>query len=275
MSQYLPFAGEHSIQEAVVSVHFRGRIPPQLVGQARDTAKAELEADLPKEQEIHQIESIVSSPNEEGTISLNSGSPHLAGFERSKVQADAKPARVLRLLDDILTVSFLEYPRWESALKDSLHYIQTVLPPLDLAANPIMAFSLRYIDRYTFDGPADEPRAEMLLRKGSDYITPYSFNAGSFWHCHSGWFEGLSEGSRILNQVNVSSALEDQVPMIVIDHNAIFQLKVPRQSIETLFRSSEESMGVEIAMNLLHERNVEMLRDMLQTDMLKRIGMQT
>ena len=274
MGQYLPFAGEHSIQESVVGVHFHGNPDSKVVRQARDTAQADLADVLPKTQDIHQIEEINLVRIGQDAVSQGSGSPRLAGFERSKVKADATPARVLRFLENNLTANFLDYPGWDVVCKDSLDYLQTVLPPLNLAGNPVVAVSLRYIDRYTFDGPNDAPHAEMLLRKGNAYVTPYSFSAGPFWHSHSGWFETFEKGGRVLNQVNVGSALVDQSPTITIDHNAICQLEAPRQSVGTLLQPSGDTLGIERVVNLLHDRNVAVLRDMLQPEMKTRIGLQ-
>ena len=194
MGQYLPFAGGHSIQEAVVGVHFHRKPDSKAVGQARDTAQAELADVLPKAQEFHQVEEINLARIGQDAVSQGSGSPRLAGFERSKVKADATPGRVLLFLENILTVNFLDYPGWDETLKDSLVYLRTVLPPLNLAANPVVAVSLRYVDRYTFDGPDDASDAKILLKKTSVYVTPYSFLAGPFWHSHSGWFEPLEGG---------------------------------------------------------------------------------
>ena len=274
MGQYLPYSGSHSIQEAVVGIHFRSKFSSDAARQARDTAQAELKSVLPRSNEIHQLQEIKIGQIEQGVVAPASGPPRLAGFELSKVRADAKPARVLRFLENMLTVNFLEYQNWQTTLNDSLKYIRTVLSPLTLATNPVMALSLRYIDRYTFDGPHDEPRAEMLLCEGNAYMAPRCFDGGSLWHSHSGWFESLGAGDRILNQLNVGSASVDQVPTVTIDHNAVCQLRSPRQSIESLFQPSGQDAGIENALNFLHRQNGEILRDMLQPGMLEKIGMQ-
>ncbi len=269
---YLPFADDHSIQEAVVGIHFREMPAPEVVRQARDTAQAELADCLPKAQEIRQ-EQIKLVRTEQGFVSQDSTSPQLAGFERSRVKADDTPAEVLRFRENTVTVSFLEYPGWEVALRDSLDYLRKVLSTLNLTTSPVVAFSLRYIDRYTFDRPDGGACAEKLLRKENAYITPNSFSAGPFWHSHSGWFDTLEKGARVLNQVNVGSTPVDQVPTITIDHNAICQLKAPRQSMATLFQSSDNALGIKEIMGFLHDRNVKLLCDMLQPAMAKQIGL--
>ena len=271
MSQYLPYSGTHSIQEAVVAVHFRGRVSPEEVGYARDSAKAELESDLPRLNEHHQVQEIKI---EQGQLSHVSGEPRLVGFELSKVQPDAKPARVLRLLENMITVNFLQYSDWETTLYDSLEYAKVLLRAVRLTTNPVNAFSLRYIDRYTYDGSSNEPNAELLLQKGTNYLAPSCFGVGPLWHCHSGWFETLNSADQILNQLNVGSTIVDQVSTVTIDHNAICQLSVPRQSVEALFEPpSGKDAGIERVLDHLHHKNGDILRNMLVHEMLERIGL--
>lgn len=272
MSDYLPYSGAHSIQEAVIAIHFLGRFSPDEVRQARDTARNELKNMLPRLNEHHQVQEIKI---EQGRLSQASGEPRLMGFELSKVRADAKPARVLRLLENMLTVNLLEYRDWETTIKDSLSYVRIVASSLGLTTNPVQAFSLRYIDRYTYAGSSDEPHAGMLLRKDNVYMAPRCFKGGSLWHCHSGWFDTLYTGDRILNQLNTGSAIVDGVSTVTIDHNAICQLLAPRQSTDSLFDSSVGiKSGIESVLNRLHDENGNILRDMLLPEMLDNIGLQ-
>lgn len=273
MSRYLPYSGTHSIQEAVVAIHFRGRISSEEVRHARDVAKAELDHVLPRLNEHHQVQEIKI---EQGLLSQSSGEPRLMGFELSKVQPDAKPARVLRLLENMLTVNFLKYQDWNSTRLDSLGYIRLLLQSIKLTTNPIQAFSLRYIDRYTYDGSLDEPRAEMLIQKSSDYIAPCCFEGGSLWHCHSGWIETYNSENRVLHQLNIGSTIVDQVSTVTIDHNGICHLNPPRQSIESLFEpTSGRQAGIENVLNRLHDTNGHILRNTLVPEMLEMIGLQT
>lgn len=271
MGKYLPYSGEHSIQEVVVAIHFRRAFDPQTVTRAQDSVQADLKGVFPRSNQIHQASEIRIN---QGVLTQASETPvHLAGFEFSKVRADTKPARVLRLLGEGLTVHFLEYDGWETTLKESLKYIRVVLSPLTLAENPVVAFSLRYMDRYTFDGSNDEPSADMLFRKGNSYITPCCFQAGPLWHCNSGWFEAYGD-NRILNQFNVGSQVVDQISTVTIDHNAVYQLTIPRQTADTLFQPpSGTDTGIENVLKHLHGQNGSVLKDVLRHEMLDRIGM--
>lgn len=271
MGKYLPYSGEHSIQEAVVATHFLRAFDPQTVARAQDSVQAELMDVLPRSNQIHQAPEIRIN---QGVLTQEpETTARLAGFEFSRVKADAKPARILRLLGEALTVNFLEYGGWKTTLEESLRYIRVVLPSLTLEENPIMAFSLKYMDRYTFDGPVDAPRAGMLFREKNSYIAPCCFQAGPLWHCHSGWFESHGD-NRILNQFNVGSAVVDQISTVAIDHSAIYQLAVPRQTSETLFRPlADADAGIENVLEHLHGRNGLVLKDVLRPEMLERIGM--
>ena len=273
MGEYLPYAGTNSIQEAVLALHFLNMVTPEAVERARNKAQADLRTALPKFTDIHRMPEIQIS---QAGVSTRSGPARLGGFECSKIRPDTKPARVLRFLDNMLAVNFLEYRNWKTTLEYSLAYIKTVLSSVPLETNPIQAFNLRYIDRYTFDGSPQEPNARMLFQNGNAYMAPRCFESGSMWHCNSGWFEVRDRGDRILNQLKVSSATVDGVSTSTIDHNAIWQLRVRRQTTESLFgQSSGENICFEDALNILHERNCEILRNMLLPDMLKKIGMQT
>ena len=273
MGEYLPYSGANSIQEAVVALHFRDRVTEEAVGRARSTVQADLKDVFPHFKDIQKVPEI--QINEKG-VSMKPGPASLAGFECSRVKADTKPARVLRFLDNMLAVNFLEYRDWQTTLRDSLEYIGVVLSSVTLSTNPVQAFSLRYIDRYTFNGPPDEPSAEMLFRNGNAYMAPRCFSGGPVWHCNSGWFELPDAGSRILNQLNVSSATIDGVSTSTVDHNAIWQLRVPRQTIDSLFEpSSNGNASLRDALDILHNSNGRILRDMLLPDMLTKIGMQT
>ena len=270
MGKYLPYSGEHSIQEAVVAIHFPRAFDPQTVARAQDSVQADLKDVFPLSNRIHQASEI--KINQGIPIQEPESTARLTGFEFSRVKADAKPARVLRLLGEVLTVNFPEYDGWEATLRESLKYIRVVLPSLTLAENPVMAFGLKYMDRYTFDGPIDAPRADMLFRKENSYIAPHCFQAGPLWHCHSGWFERHGD-NRILNQFNVGSQVVDQISTVIIDHSAICQLKAPRQTADALFQPpSGADAGIENVLKHLHGRNGLLLKDVLRPEMLERTG---
>ena len=276
MSAYLPYSDKHSIQEAVVAVHFRAGFDPQSLDAAYRAAQSEWAAEFPRVNLIQQPPDIKIGEGGASFILQESGSRHgIAGFEFSRVKADASPARVVRLIGNILTIHFLDYNDWKTTLRASMKYIRAVLSHLSFHDSPIMACSLKYIDRYTFDGPLQDCSAEMLLQRGSDYLATRCFDGGPVWHCNSGWFESLGDGDdRVLNQLNVASTQVDQVPTVTIDHNAICHLKTPRQTMDSLF-SDRVGPGMEDILRKMHDENVSILKALLVSEMLERIGLDT
>ena len=65
----------------------------------------------------------------------------------------------------MLTANFLDYKNWMTTREDSLDYIKTILSALTLEENPAVSFGLRYIDRYTFDGPTESSHADLSYAK--------------------------------------------------------------------------------------------------------------
>ncbi len=274
MTEYLPYAGTNAIQEAVIGVHFRNNFPLPDVAQARAAAEAGLKAVLPRLEDIQEAQLKIENTNQEFMRIEGGGALRLSGFQMTKTGADGKPSRVLRMVTNLLAVHFMKYDRWASTLEDSLRYILTVLPRLDLESNPLQAFSLRYIDRFTFDGSPDDAEASLLINDGSSYVTRQCFDTGPFWHCNSGWFETFGDSFRVLSQLNMGSSMIDNAPTVTIDHNMICQMSRPHNSVESFLEASGgKSIGLEASLTKLHELNRSVLSDILLADMSRRIGL--
>lgn len=276
MAKYLPFAGKNSIQEAVIAIHFAGEIDASVIESAFNRSQADLKNDFPAGNLI-QMMAIRVPANVNARPDTHLMQPQVGGFELSRPSANGSPARVLRLTKDLLSVNYMEYDSWDISCPQSIQYIRHVLEQLELVKNPVAAFSLRYIDRFTFDGPPDEANANLLFVENNKYITARSFEAKTMWHSHSGWFEKVGDdGSRILNQLNIGSTVIDQTPSVTIDHNAVCQLTNHRQSVGTLLDEvSSISILMEPALKEMHMSNQIILKNLLLPDMLDKIGLES
>ena len=243
MSKYLPYSGQHSIQEAKIALHFLRESGQQDVERAQCAAETDLRDELPRAEEIRgsSVRFDVTNPN--APAPMSPVPDHLAGFELTRIRGDSRPSRALRLLNNLLEVSILDYERWDITREDSIRYIRTVLSALPLDVNPIMAVNLQFVDRYAFNGAPDDVDVGLLLQEGSHYIARNSFAAGALWHCHTGWFD-VRQGGRALNHLNIGSTFVNSSPTVTIDHNAVFQLDEPRQSTDALLRPSDENNGL-------------------------------
>ncbi len=272
MGKYVPHTETHSIQEATIAVHFQGELEPGQIELTRGRVQAHLDDHFGRSQQIRGGNIDIDMTNPERPKPA-SGVVNVVGFEFSRPDASGTPDRILRFSNKTLLASFKNYTGWDSVLEDSLTYIKAVLSSMPLMDCPVGAFGLRYVDRYSYEGPASDAHAALLFEKDGPYITAQCFNAGPLWHCHSGWFEDLTAEERILNQLNVGSNVIDGISTVTIDHNAVWMLKSIRHSIETLLSSANGSTGLQDALIRLHANNKEILKAMLRRGMLDTIGM--
>ena len=273
MSQYLPFTEQHSIQEVQVALHFQREFAEEEIVSARAGFEPTIKDALPRRAELRGGSVTVDMSAEGAQVRPGRIGSGLVGFQYSRIKGDGKPSRILELANNVVSVRILEYEGWDTVRKDIIDYTKALLAFLDLEANPVMAASLNFTDRYTFDGDSTEAKAELLFVKENEYITTRSFTAGPLWHCHSGWFEQLGTAGRILNRLNIRSNLIDLAPTVTIEHQATVQFATPRQSFETVFGLSEESGGIAGILDSLHDKNKEILTALIQPEMLAKIGM--
>lgn len=275
VNKYLPYSDSNAVQEAAIRVHFHGQFDPQQIESARGRIKAHYQDELPNSQEMFVTGININMVGQDTPKAVPDGIHRLAGFEFSKPKSDGGHARLLRFSEETLLSSFLKYPGWKETLRDSLGYIKAVLSSIPMEGTPVVAFGLRYVDRFTFEGSIDAPRADMLFAEDSKFLAAHCFDAGPLWHCHSGWFDDGGAGTEActLNQLKVSSGIVDQSSTAIVDHDATWQLQYPRQSLEAVLSPPDGEIGFEDALNHLHEKNKEILGNLLRQDMLEKIGM--
>jgi len=278
MPEYLPYAGTNAIQEVVIGVHFQNNFSPSDVANVRLVAETELKDVFPQSKDIHGMQLEMEGMRQEGMHVKGVSSRHLTGFQMIKTGSDGNPSRILQMEAKFLTMHFMKYGGWNATRDDGLEYISTILRHLDLESNALQQFSLRYIDRFTFDGAPDDAKASDLISAASSFVTKQCFDVGPLWHCHSGWFKPLGN-SRILNQLNIDSGTigSASTATVTIDHNLIFQMGRSYNNKVASFLSSSggEGEGFKATLNDLHDMNHAVLSDILLPDMSQRIGLAT
>ena len=272
MAEYLPFNEKNSIQEAQINLLFVGQFDQQSIESTRDYAQAELSEALPHMSEVRGGSLQINMSNPGPPVPLRTMSSDLVGFQLSAVQRNAQPSRVLRLANNSLSLSIMDYESWPTTRKVVSEFLEPVLSSLGLPENPVIAFGLRFIDRYTFSGRPDDARAGLLFIQKNPYITPYTFESGSAWHCNTGWFD-FSLRDRVLHNLNVASNLVDLSSTVTIDHSATMNLASPLNSTTALFHPQNDSLGFINVLDILHKENKDILRKALLPEMLDKIGL--
>lgn len=269
MPRYVPYAGKHSIAEAVVGLQLLLPIEPK-TAQILSEIQENLRSELPR-----------FDPMQVLTVGFNLGTtvpstpvaaPTMGGFTLIKVNSDGRPNRMLRVMHNAITAHFLSYTSWAEIRPDALKYLGPCIRRLGEAPEiRIVAFLLRYIDRFTFEGNADDGRAEMLLRKESKFIAPTIFEQGPFWHCNTGWYAPDRQG-RALHQLNVGSNTINKVGTITIDHTAQDNFERAKTVQEAFGAKFDDLTQLETSLERQHTTNKQIVADLLLTPVAKEIG---
>ena len=272
MSEYLPYSEKHSIVEAQVVLLFAGDFDQTQIENAKRAAESTLGEELPKFAEIVQGSVRFDVTNRDEPVQTGPLSSNLTGFELSRIKSNGQPARILRLTNDQVLVSVLDYEAWELTCQAVIRYVEAILWPLTLAGNPVLAVGLRFNDRYTFEGAHQAATAGLLFIDGNGYMATQCFAAGPTWHCNTGWFASHNAG-RVLHNLNVASAVADGSSAATVEHTATLYLSTPRQSLGALLSPTNTDTGFIRVLDSLHDDNKDILRAMLKPEMLGRIGL--
>jgi uncharacterized protein (TIGR04255 family) len=273
MSGYLPFAGRNAIAEMSIGIQFA--LPfDQKVGEAIDAIKTVFAADLPKFDPLQMITiniaNIGAAPLGAPQLPIANPAPAVTGFNLSKVKADGSMARALRAMGNLLSAHFSEYTSWAEIKPQAIGYIRRCLEKLTiLDRNQVTGVLLRYIDRFTFDGATQDANAGRLFQPDNKFVALKILDRGYQWHSNSGWFEQVVGAASALNQLNVSSG-----PLgVIIDHNSACNLPLPYKSIAELMEGRSDHPSLETILDRQHKANADLLRNLLNQQMLDTIGL--
>lgn len=201
MSGYLPGAGDHAIDQAVVGVRLLKAADESNFQRAVDLAtKLAVEFDLPGRLQLDPLSMVfgrqVISP---GYAMSGELSPGLV-FQR--VNRDGSMDAELTLERNAVTFRTRSYRRWRNVVD----LLSGILGPVaeQLTGNSIDALSvieLRCIDQFVSKSN-NEPLSS-LVRNGSPYVCTSLLNRQDMVHNHIGWFENVTSEGRTLINMNV------------------------------------------------------------------------
>lgn len=267
VSTYLPFAGKNSIVEASFGIQFALPVDSSL-NKNLEAVRVALSPDFPSFDKMQAFQLAVSAQQ---TNPIPSPMPSLAGFTASKPRANGQPLRVIRAIGNLVTVHLLEYDRWADKKLEAIRALTTCTNALEAPSsqNPVTAILLRFVDRFTFDGDPMRALASELFRAQSKFITPKIMEAGNVWHSTAGWFETIDDDRKLLQQLRLQSMNEGGVSSIIVDHNCIYNLNNPLSSLQ-----EDTHFPLNDVLDAQHQTNSAMLKNLLNDEMLKKIGLQ-
>jgi uncharacterized protein (TIGR04255 family) len=268
MGRYLPFAGRNAIAEMTIGIQFAIPFGPG-IGEHVDAIRTRFESDFPKYDPVQAITLSFGSP----PLQIPSQNAGVTGFSLTKIKADGTPARLLRVAANSVSVHFTEYTSWAEIKPKAITYILECLSELGLPAqNPAMAAFVGYVDRFTFDGAPEKATANALFQRDTKFVAARIFDSGDQWHSNSGWFQDVG-GARALNNLNVSSVTTRANSSVTLDHNSVYTYLPPLSSLADLTRGTKGCPAFEEILDVLHRWNADLLKNLLNREMLDTIGL--
>lgn len=191
---FVPVHDAHAIEQLTATVAFARPLSDTEMRKAAESL-SHFESTLPG---LHQILGMGFSIGPQGVNPIMS---NVAGVPAGVIRTFTSPkglvVKELKLERQALTYRTLEYTRWDSVWGEARGYFAGVLAELPRELL-LSGYVLSYSDKFIWQGELAEMRADLLLRSGSRFVSPSTFEANDLWHCHSGQFLRAGEAVKRL-----------------------------------------------------------------------------
>lgn len=113
-------------------------------------------------------------------------------------------AQSLVITSEAIRFETAMYTRWVAFEEQLVSYMSELLPIVSNVTG-IKAVALEYVDLFVAqnEGAAD---ASLIIDRKSDYVSRKAFKRADPFHVHVGWFEKVTDASRLLVNVDVTAS---------------------------------------------------------------------
>ncbi len=203
----------------------------------------------------------------------------------SRFRTDARGVQVEELRVDRQSIAYVtqNYVSWDIFWENASSLIFKLIDSIvrTSSADNIAAYSLTYVDRFIWEGSLDKFNAKFLLQENSPYVTAFVAESDNLWHCHSGKFIRENEYIKRLSVIRLDCVDEQTVgPSYKVEQKRYVRLE---NSLTDHFHQPGFSARNTKAENVieevseryqsLHSKQREMLASILNSEILRRIGM--
>lgn len=201
---FRPVHEAHAIEHLLATVHFDRPLDDNGIRSARESM-AQLQSELPG---LNEIRGMGFQIGPQGVMPLMQGGPTDVPDGLVRFLMDGRGVVLKELKVDRQSIVFRTqaYTRWDQVWSEARRYIHLLLPRLGVSN--LSAYSLAYVDKFIWTGPAASAEPASLFRPNSPYVVSRSLQATDLWHCHTGRFEAVSAEVKRLEAVNLDCADE-------------------------------------------------------------------
>jgi uncharacterized protein (TIGR04255 family) len=276
--QFVPLHKGHAIDQVLFALQFEGALDDASIKELRE--RLAKDSAFPAKNDIRQIGLQVGvgvhGPMV-GNLAAASGTPQLVGLQFRKARQDGTVETELRLDKAAFSFRTINYTRWADVWANVKGYIDISLP-IYLRSTRLLAVGLTYVDKFIWEGAPGNSNSVSLLRSGSPYIAPHVYSAKDLWHSHSGAFVRVDAKTKRLISVDI-----DYVDELVTDHprkalsiQSVLNDILNQPDYESAELTSESTPAfVETHMTQLHDVSKQILADIINSDMARRIALES
>jgi uncharacterized protein (TIGR04255 family) len=270
MSSYIPNTAEHAVETVVLGLRLHARAFESSYAAAKEVA-SKLADDFELKSRSRLDAAQFLSGRQPVSLGYSNTADILDGFCFQLVDSEFTPVSELVLEPSSLSFRTKKYSRWA----DIVECINGIFLPVAeaLTENDVSRISvseLRCIDRFTVSSPAKVPLSE-LIRQDSPYFPRDLLGRSELLHQHTGWFQDVTESSRILVNVNLDlMETKEGLRNVLLNNLISFQLK-DKQS--NFFEFETVNEAVANSFNWMHRFNKHLLSKMLTDEIQNRIDL--
>ena len=260
-----PLNEEHSIKEAVISLFLPNKlIKPE---QYRDLIKNNFRDDFQQFQPVNQVKFEIKQGHKQSIIQTNHNTT--IGFRFIGFSDNGNPVKVFQGINEenrqFISFHSLNYTRWSEFKKEFFHVLEIFSK--ESKGIYFEAFSLNYIDIFSWEDEPDNFKSEYLFQQKSNILPEVFLNSG-FNRSFLVTTENI-EDSLLFNDRIEIIAKSEVSPEIILNHNSIHKLEDTIE-ISEISTNNDFLKRIEIA----HDRNKKFLKDVLSEHALSLINYQ-
>jgi len=273
MSEARPISETNAIEAAAFALVF-----------SREFEEKEVEALYSLE---HSLKSTLSSYSKTSSLMVNvidnapaQQSQKMSGVLLQSFQDNGKPSWSLRAADNMIIANCMKYDNWENVWPKAYQLLLKAAQCVDSDSNSIARAVFQVIDKFVYDEKPKSYSIGDVFNSDSIYLTKQAISSGSLWHVFQGWYEGIADQSapnnEVLHTLKLGSSFNNEKLVALIDHTIQKNLNAPTLSVKEFLVPQTLEVGSALADQLfkeLHDKNVQVLHNLLANDQLTAIGL--
>lgn len=271
-----PIHDAHAIEQVVLVLQTVNPLDDVALQEVREAAD-EFKGDMPGRAEIQRLVVPFGGPVAVGPIPPSSTAGDSLRLQR--VKADGAVESELLVGRTFVTFRTSLYTRWSAVWARASRYLSAIAP-IYIARSPIAQVGLTFVDKFSWSGPPNECKSNLLLRPDSQYVCPHVYDAEDLWHSHMGMFLRVDDVTKRLINVNVDCVDENspddprRVRRVVAITTVLTDLmNQPGYRSLVLSQPRDAIEFVQTRIEQLHMMDKKIVNNVIKDEMSKRIAL--